>query len=233
MAAAYWGGRLMWTPADDAALRRRYPYESTATLARDLGRTVRAVYARAKAMGLAKTEAYLASPDACRLRRDGDVHPGRATQFKKGQAPANKGLRRPGWAAGRMKETQFRKGERRGVAARVYKPIGTERLSKDGYLERKVHDGLPLQARWRAVHLVLWEAANGPVPAGHAVSFINGDRRDVRLENLRLIPRTELMRRNTVHNYPPEVAQTIQLLGALNRQIRRKNRVHDTAPEHP
>jgi hypothetical protein len=123
-----------------------------------------------------------------------------------------------------MKETQFQKGVRQGVAVRLYKPVGTERISKDGYLERKVNEDLPLQRRWRAVHLVMWEAVNGPVPKSHAVVFINGDKRDVRLENLRLITRAELMKRNTLHNYPPEVARTVQLIGALNRQIRRRQR---------
>jgi len=99
-----------------------------------------------------------------------------------------------------MRETQFQKGMRRGVAVQLYKPIGTERLSKDGYLERKVNDDLPLQARWRAVHLVEWERVNGQIPAGHALVFRNGDKTDIRLDNLELITRAALMKRNSVHN---------------------------------
>lgn len=121
-----------------------------------------------------------------------------------------------------MRETQFKKGVRQGVAVKLYKPIGTERISKDGYLERKVNDGMPLQRRWRAVHLITWEAANGPLPKGHAVAFINKDRRDIRIENLELITRAELMRRNTVHNLPKPLAEIVQLRGALVRQINRK-----------
>lgn len=121
-----------------------------------------------------------------------------------------------------MRETQFKKGVRQGVAVRLYKPIGTERISKDGYLERKVNDGLPLQARWRSVHLLVWEAAHGPVPKSHAVAFKNRDRRDIRLENLELVHRRDLMARNTVHNLPQPLAQTVQLLGALRRKINRK-----------
>lgn len=216
------GIRRLWSAEDDAQLRRRYPDEQTAVIARDLGRSLSSTYARAQKFGLEKSPAYLESPAACRLRR-GD-HVGRATQFQKGQVPPNKGLRRPGWGPGRMKTTQFRKGVRQGVAVRLYKPIGTERVSKDGYLERKIHDGLPLQSRWRAVHLLVWEAAHGPVPKGFAVCFINGDKRDIRLENLTLISRRDLMRRNTVHNLPAPLPQTIRLLGAVTRAIRRKER---------
>lgn len=212
--------RRPWSREDDALLRRIYPDTPTAQVARRLKRTVAATYGRADKLGLEKSPSYLASPAACRLRR-GD-HVGVRSRFQKGHVPANKGLRRPGWAPGRMRETQFKKGVRQGVAARLYKPIGTERISKDGYLERKVNDGLPLQARWRSVHLLVWEAAHGPLPKSHAVVFKNRDRTDIRLENLELIHRRDLMARNTVHNLPKPLAQTVQLLGALRRKINRR-----------
>ena len=98
----------------------------------------------------------------------------------------------------------------------------TERISKDGYLERKINDDLPLQARWRAVHLIEWEKANGPLPKGYAIAFVNGDKTDRRLENYALISRAELMRRNTIHNLPPEIKGAITVLGALKRRIREK-----------
>jgi hypothetical protein len=211
-----------WSREDDALLRRIYPDAPTADVARRMQRSVSAIYGQADKLGLNKSPAYLASPAACRLRRGDQV--GARFRFPKGHVPANKGLRRPGWSPGRMHETQFKKGVRQGVAVRLYKPIGTERISKDGYLERKVNDGLPLQARWRAVHRLVWEAAHGPVPKGHALVFKNSDRRDIRLENLELIHRRDLMARNTVHNLPKPLAQTVQLLGALRRKINRKAR---------
>lgn len=209
-----------WAAEDDLLLRALYPDMPTGEVARRLNRSVRATYGRAKNLGIQKSAAYLASPAACRLRRGDAV--GKRFRFQKGHVPANKGLRRPGWSPGRMGETQFKKGVRRGVAVRLYKPIGTERTSKDGYLERKVNDALPLQARWRAVHLVIWEAVHGRLPKGHAIVFKNGDKRDVRLDNLECITRAELMARNTVHNLPKPLAQAIQLLGALNRKINRR-----------
>lgn len=212
--------RRPWSREDDLLLRGFYPNMPTIEVSRRLNRTVAAVYGRADKLGLNKSPAYLASPAACRLRR-GD-HVGARFRFQKGHVPANKGLRRPGWAPGRMRETQFKKGVRQGVAVRLYKPIGTERISKDGYLERKVNDGLPLQARWRAVHLLIWEATHGPLPKGHAIAFKNGDKRDVRIDNLECITRRALMARNTVHTLPKPLAQTIQLLGVLRRKVNRR-----------
>lgn len=201
-------------------MRRLYSDTPTAQLARQLGRPVGSVYQRAYLLGLHKSDAYLASPAAGRT----NGRQGMGTRFPKGHVPANKGLRgRKGWAPGRMAEGQFKKGVRQGVAVRLYKPIGTERVCKDGYLQRKVNDDLPLQARWKFVHLIVWEAAHGPVPTGHAITFINGDRRDLRIENLACVSRADLMRRNTVHNLPKPLASAIQLLGALKRQVRRRD----------
>lgn len=215
-------GKRLWNAADDAALRRLYPDTPTGAVAQKLRRTVQSVYVRAQAFGITKSAAYLASPAACRLRRGDGI--GTASRFKKGQTPANKGLRRPGWAPGRMRETQFTKGVRRGVALKLWKPIGTERMSKDGYLERKVNNDLPLQARWRAVHLVEWEQVHGPIPAGHALVFRNGDKADRRLDNLECITRAALMARNSIHRLPEALADTVRLLGRVNRQIRRRTR---------
>lgn len=115
---------------------------------------------------------------------------GRTGCFEKGSVPANKGRKMPYNPA--SARTQFKAGIRQGRAAELYKPIGTERLSKEGYLERKIHDGLPLQSRWRAVHLIEWEARNGPVPAGHCLKCRDGDKSNTAPENWFAIPRALL-----------------------------------------
>lgn len=223
--------RRFWSAEEDAQLRARYPHERTVHVATALGRTVTAVYGRVHLLGLEKTEAYLASPAACRT----NGRQGISTRFKKGQVPPNKGLRRPGYSVGRgrMQETQFKKGTRSGVALQNYKPIGFERISKDGYLERKINDDLPFQRRWRAVHLQLWESVHGPLPKGHAIVFVNGDKRDIRIENLACVTRGALMKRNTIHNLPKPLAHSIQLIGAINRQIRRRARAQEEQDRRP
>lgn len=211
-------GKRLWNKADDVAMRRLYPEQPTAAVARRFRRTVYAVYQRARTLGLAKSDVYLASPAACRLRRGDQV--GKATRFQPGIVPANKGLRRPGWSAGRMQETQFKKGN----PAR-WMPIGSRRLI-DGYVYIKLTDVryVPHTHNWYLEHVLDWEIANGrPLPPGHALRFKNGNRTDVRLDNLELITRRENMARNSVHNLPKPLVRTIQLLGAVTRQIRRRD----------
>jgi hypothetical protein len=222
MAEKFRAGKRLWSKADDRTLRRTFPHTRTAILAQQLRRTYTAIVARASMLGLHKSAAYLASPDACRLRR-GD-HVGAAFRFAKGHVPANKGQRRPGWSVGRMRETQFRKGVLNGVAAARFMPIGSTRIA-DGYLYRKLSavPG-PWTRNWKQEHHLIWIAAHGPIPPGHALRFVNGNRLDVRLDNLECLARRALMARNSVHNLPKPLAQAVQLLGALNRKLRRRTR---------
>lgn len=205
-----------WTAAEIEQLRALYPHLPTAEVAQRIGRKLEAVYSQAEKQGIRKSAEYLASPHACRLRRDDS--PGIRFRFKKGHVPANKGVK--GWqAGGRSLETQFKKGYRGGKALEKYQPIGAERLTKDGYLQRKVNDDMPLQARWQMVHHLVWRAAGRDLPPGYCLVFINGDKTDIRLENLQAISRSENMRRNTVQNLPPALVEIVRLRAQVVRKI--------------
>ncbi|MFD1913835.1 HNH endonuclease [Halodurantibacterium flavum] len=145
-------------------------------------------------------------------------HTGRTGQFAKGNVSHNKGKKMP--YNPNSAATQFKKGERRGRANENYQPIGTERVSKDGYLERKIHDGLPLQSRWRAVHLVRWEEIHGPLPKGHALKCLDGDKTNTDPSNWEAIPRALLPRLNGrfgrgYDHAPPELKPTIMAIAKL------------------
>lgn len=205
--------RKVWTPEEETTLQKFYPDTPTAELARLFGCPLYTIYGKAKRLGLAKSASYMASPDACRLRRGDNI--GKAFQYQKGHVPANKGQRSPGFAPGRMGESQFRKGDK----PFNWKPVGSERLM-DCYRQRKVTDtGYPPRD-WQPVHRLLWEEANGPIPPGHVLIFADGDRSNIILSNLCLISRADLAARNNVWTrYPRELAEAIQLAGALKRKI--------------
>lgn len=209
--------RRYWTEAELELLRASYADTPTAELAELFGRLVGSVYQKAITIGLRKSQAHLASTASGRLQQGGGV--GKATRFQKGHASWNRGRKgyQPGGAS---VATQFQKGAR----PHTWRPIGTERINADGYRDRKITDtGYPPRD-WRGVHLLLWEEHHGPVPPGHAVVFRNGNKADVRIENLELLTRRELMARNTVHNLPAAIVQVVQLRGALVRQINRKTK---------
>lgn len=152
---------------------------------------------------------------------------GRTGRFEKGV---------PSWSAGkklgtrgRSVETQFKPGQRTGRATALYKPIGTERVTRDGYVERKIHDGMPLQSRWRAVHLIRWEEANGPVPEGYCLKCLDGDKANTAPSNWVAVPRA-LMPRLAGRwgiNYddaPEELKPTLLAIAQLAHQAREARR---------
>ncbi len=145
---------------------------------------------------------------------------GRTGTFPKGHVPDNRGKKMPFNA--NTARTQFKKGIRQGIAVELYKPIGTERVTRDGYIERKIHDGLPLQRRWRAVHLINWEAVNGPLPKGHCLKCLNGDRSNTDPSNWTLISRSlqPFLNGHRGPNYDqsaPEVKPAILTLAKLKQ----------------
>lgn len=165
------------------------------------------------------------------LRKRKGWRTGRTGCFVKGQPAFNKGQRCAEGKGGRhpnAKRTQFKKGHgRSGIAVDLYKPIGTERVSKDGYREIKIHDGMPLQSRWRAVHLVEWEKLNGPVPKNHALKCLDGDRQNTDPANWELVPRAMLPRLNGrfgrgYDSAPAEVKPTIMAIARLEHRARTK-----------
>lgn len=207
-----------WTDSERDQLRTAYPTTDCRDIALLLGRTERSVYSQANLMGLRKEEGH-----AAKAGRIGAQHPSAiATRFRPGIKSWNAGKHyQPG---GRSTETRFKPGNRSGRAIDLHKPIGTERVSKDGYLERKINDDMPLHKRWRAVHLIEWEAMNGPLPAGHALIFRDGNKQNTTLDNLELVSRADLMRRNTRHNLPPELNELIGLRAALVRKINNRTK---------
>jgi len=218
--------RRRWTAAEDRLLRKKYPHMPTADLVPMLpGRTLTTIYQHAKLIGLKKTQAYLNSPAAHRL----DGVKGMGTRFQKGLEPWNKGTH---WTAGgRSAETRFKKGNR----SKRWDPedycVGALRISTDGELQIKFKEGA---RAWVRLARFVWETERGRIPENGVVRAINGDEDDCRIENLRLTTRKELMDENTYHKYPKEITSLIQLRGALQRQINKREkereRKHDSRP---
>ena len=85
--------------------------------------------------------------------------------------------------------TKFKPGHR----PRNYLPVGSERINSEGYINVKVSDSaMPVQRRWKAKHIIVWEALNGKVPKNHVIFFADGNKLNLAAGNLLLISRREL-----------------------------------------
>lgn len=221
--------RRPWAQDEVDLVREKYADRPTREIAAALWRCVGQVYQKAGALGLRKSAAFFASPESGILRRGEQRPEAIPHQFPKGHVPANKGLRRPGWAPGRMRETQFRRGQRSGAAARNWRAVGTVLADPEGYLRIKVREaehgkestGFGNVKVWPLYSRYLWEQANGPIPAKHIVAFRDGDRQNCVLDNLQLMSMADNARRNHWKNrLPPDLAQVIMLTGAIKRKLR-------------
>lgn len=157
------------------------------------------------------------------------IKTGRSGCFPKGHVPVNKG--RKGYIAPGCEKGWFKKGERRGVATKLYKPIGTERISKDGYLERKINDDLPLQRRWRGVHRINWEKANGPIPDGHRLKSLDGNKLNTAASNwvavpFALGPRLSGVKRGVNYDTAPAELRPVLLTAARLEHAIREAKKH-------
>lgn len=221
--------RRYWTPEQIALLAERYPHERAADVARALGRDVRSVYQKASELGLRKSEAFWRSDLSGRVQLGRQDERLRATQFRPGQAPWNKGKHFS--AGGRSAQTRFQPGNR----PHTWQPVGSYRLDKYGRLQRKVTDtGCPPRD-WQPVHRLVWIAAHGPVPVGHVIAFKAGQGTavldDITLDRLECISRAELARRNHPRTRSPELARLVQLKAAITRQVNRIQKEKDHATD--
>lgn len=156
---------------------------------------------------------------------------GRTGRFNPGDAPFNKGRPCPPDKGGRhpnARRTQFKAGQMSGTAKANYKPIGYERTTEDGYRERKIGDTGKARDRWRGVHLLNWEAIHGPLPAGHALKCLDGNKLNTDPSNWEALPRAVLARLNggrfkkrlAYDDAPPELKPTVIALAKLQHAAR-------------
>lgn len=209
--------RRAWTDAEDALLRVLYPDTPTHAIGTQLKRPAASIYNRAQKLGVRKSEAYLSGPLSGRTRSGSNR--GGSTKFKPGSTPANKGMRRPGFAPGRMADTQWKPG----AVPHTTVPVGTETRRTDGYVFVKRSEHLrPSRRNWVSKHQAIYEAAHGLIPAGSIVRFVDNDRTNFALDNLECVSRKQHVLTRGLHSLPPELAQIHQLRGVIIKQINRR-----------
>lgn len=208
--------RIRFTPADDQVLIQHYPGNPTKDVAKLLGKKPSAVYQRAYALGLAKTPERLLEQ-----RRQQIVAAGAHSRFQPGNTSWNTG--KSYTAGGRSAETRFKKGN----VNHNTMPVGsmTIRKAERNLWIKVAHTGSG-KRDWVAVHHIVWERVHGPAPRGHVIAFKPGmataEFDEITLDRLELIPRAELMRRNSAQRHGSEIYKIVQLRGCITRQINKR-----------
>ena len=144
---------------------------------------------------------------------------GRTGQFKKGNIP------HPNARPKGANRTSFKKGNK----PHGWKPLGSSRFSKDGYIEIKISE----PRTWALLHIMIWIAANGKIPEGHCVVFKNGDKTIVEINNLELITRNENLQINRLQcsSRPLEVRPVVRAVGKLVAKTNEMGALHSRTLE--
>ena len=189
-----------------------YPHISTREVALKYGLTESKVHNIACKRKVKKTPEYMAEMLA-RTNKN-LLESGKVYRYKKGEAPWNKGKYMRVSIA-----TEFTKGNK----PHNYRPVGSERITVDGYKEKKIAD----PNKWKGMHILLWEEVNGPVPPRHKVIFIDNNKLNIKIDNLLCLSYEEAMKRNSIHRYPTEIVKAIKAISKLKKTIRNHGKKQD------
>lgn len=189
-----------WTDKEEQYLIANYATTNNKDLAKILGKNnIEKVTAKAFKLGLKKSKEFLSEQRKTT---------GQSGHFKKGMTPHNKGKKLSDATKAKLAKTMFKSGNRPHNA----QTVGIEREDKDGYLMVKIAE----PSVWQYKHHI---AFGEPVPKGHKVIFIDGNKRNFGKDNLQLVSNAELMNRNTMHRYPPELVQLLKTLSKLKKRV--------------
>lgn len=117
-----------------------------------------------------------------------------AGQFRKGH-PSTKGIKMSAEQYRKCAGTMFKKGNRPHTAV----PVGTIAVAKtmngrreELYYKKKVAE----PNSWKLLHRLVWEEHNGPIPANHVITFLDGNWQNCDISNLMCISRGANCRAN-------------------------------------
>jgi hypothetical protein len=143
---------------------------------------------------------------------------GHGTQFEKNQAPWNKGMK--GLVTPGSEKGWFKKGHTDKRA-----PIGTERVTTDGWTEVKACQ----PEGWIKKHREVWKEAYGEIPDGYVILFKDGNRQNCDLANLIKVSRATMLsvaKREVLTEYP-ELNELIYTITELEIAANKRGREID------
>ena len=189
-----------------------YPNHSSKYIAELLGVSITKVYNTAWAANVKKSAEYMLTPESGRI-----IEPSVANQFKPGHTPHNKGKQISAEIYEKVAPTMFKRGNK----PHNTKPNGTINVRADTqgrlYQYIKIKD-----CQWELLQRHVWTQANGEIPPGSVVIFLDGNYLNCELNNLQVISRRENMARNTIQRYPAELQEVMKLTSKLKRKTNGK-----------
>lgn len=194
-------GRTTFTPEMDDYLRQNYLSLPADIMAKAIGKSKFGTRYRMKILGLVVPQEIIEERRYRGLNNGNGWNKGRKqSEYMSAEMIA------------RMAKTQFKKG---------HKPHNTRQdgdlcLRCDGYVW--VRTAL---AVWELLHRVIYQQHHGvQLDTADNIIFLDGNRQNFEITNLKCVTNEELMSMNTIHRYPDDLKQAMKALAKLKRKIK-------------
>lgn len=132
--------------------------------------------------------------------------------LKKGNVPKNKGTK----GISKPNKTSFRKGN---IPDNI-REVGSERITKDGYIEIKVAE----PNKWNLKHRYIYEKHFGKIPKGKIIVFLDRNTQNLSIDNLECITKYENLIMNNRGYYSTDSEITKTGLNAVRLEISVRNK---------
>jgi hypothetical protein len=199
-----------YPPEKVQTVLEKYPNHTAAECVEFSGLTKTIVYNIARKYGIEKSEAFR------QKQRENTLKHGANTRFTKGRTPENKGKKWNEYMSPEGKQKSLKSCFKKGHIPNNHRPVGSERINVEGYIEIKIQE----PNVWEQKHRVVWEQHYGKIPKGCNIQFQDGNRQNCDIENLYMISRENQARENSIHNYPEDVKKAIRTVSKLSRTIK-------------
>lgn len=143
-------------------------------------------------------------------------------QFQKGQVGWNKGKKWKDYMSQEGQNNSRRTCFKKGNKPHNHRPVGSERITIDGYVKIKVAE----PNKWELKARVIYENKYGKIPVEHKLIYLDGNKQNLELSNLKVVSSAEeLIMNNNKLRYDKkeltEVGYTIAKI--IHKQGKLKN----------
>lgn len=152
------------------------------------------------------------------------------TCFQKGRIPHNKGKKKEEYMSPENVKKTNENWKRNRLLGCIPHEKGTIRKNKNGYLYIKVtnEDG---NHKWEGLPRYVYEKHHGPIPKGHKVIHLDGNKANNDIENLMLVSSGELAqinKENYIVKENPELSKSGVLITRINNTVKQKVKKSET-----
>lgn len=136
--------------------------------------------------------------------------------FKKGHISHNKGKKQTEYMSAEMIEKTKKSRFQKGINIYNQQPVGTEIVTRDGFLKVKIKQ----PNIWIHKNRLIYENHHQiKLKPTDIIRFVDGNKRNFDINNLRKITMEENMLRNSHANFPEEIIPTLVLINQIKKTI--------------